>query len=136
MAGGRQEREQKRVNMEIMRKRRRRRKIDGQRGCICGNAASAGGPAPRRRIWTSTRFFSSLLSLFFSFLSHKVVHNQMDRTVKCEQCSMIFFDQRDLRAHEKAAHKLDFHCVYCDKQFRMATYLEKHLEKHKLLMEK
>ena len=81
-------------------------------------------------------FFPLFFLSFSLFFSHKVVHNQMDRTVKCEQCSMIFFDQRDLRAHEKTAHKLDFHCVYCDKQFRMATYLEKHLEKHKLLMEK
>ena len=69
MAGGRQEREQKRVNMEIMRIRRRRRKIDGQRECICGNAGSAGGRAPRRRIWTSTRFFSSSSFLSFSLFS-------------------------------------------------------------------
>ena len=98
---------------------------------ICGWSSTSQKDLDEHKVFSFSSF-----SLFFSFLSHKVVHNQMDRTVKCEQCSMIFFDQRDLRAHEKAAHKLDFHCVYCDKQFRMATYLEKHLEKHKLLMEK
>ena len=66
---------------------------------------------------------------------HKSIHMQMDRTVKCLQCSMVFFDQRDLRAHEKAAHKSEFHCVYCDKQFRKAAYLEKHMIQHKMLTE-
>jgi len=66
---------------------------------------------------------------------HKSIHMQMDRTVKCLQCSMVFFDQRDLRAHEKAAHKSEFHCVYCDKQFRKAAYLEKHMVQHKMLTE-
>ena len=66
---------------------------------------------------------------------HKSIHMQMDRTVKCLQCSMVFFDQRDLRAHEKAAHKSEFHCVYCDKQFRKAAYLEKHMVQHKMLIE-
>ena len=66
---------------------------------------------------------------------HKSIHMQMDRTVKCLQCSMVFFDQRDLRAHEKAVHKSEFHCVYCDKQFRKAAYLEKHMVQHKMLTE-
>lgn len=66
---------------------------------------------------------------------HKSTHMQMDRTVKCLQCSLVFFDQRDLRAHEKAVHKLEFHCVYCDKKFRMAAYLEKHMVQHKMLTE-
>ena len=48
---------------------------------------------------------------------------------------MVFFDQRDLRAHEKAVHKSEFHCVYCDKQFRKAAYLEKHMVQHKMLTE-
>ena len=66
---------------------------------------------------------------------HKSIHMQMDRTVKCLQCSMVFFDQRDLRAHEKAVHKSEFRCVYCDKQFRKAAYLEKHMIQHKMLTE-
>jgi len=66
---------------------------------------------------------------------HKSIHMQMDRTVKCLQCSLVFFDQRDLRAHEKAVHKSEFRCVYCDKEFRKAAYLEKHMIQHKMLTE-
>ena len=62
--------------------------------------------------------------------NHKIIHIQMDRTSRCQQCTAVFFDMRDLKNHEKTKHPENFQCVYCDKKFRTEEYLQKHLDMH------
>jgi hypothetical protein len=66
---------------------------------------------------------------------HKIRHVQMDRTSRCRLCHMVFFDSRDLKAHEKSEHQKKHQCVYCEKYFRKAAYLEKHTVLHRHLLE-
>lgn len=57
-------------------------------------------------------------------------HKMVAQTVKCGECSEVFWNQKTYYRHFKSRHTDDFKCSYCSKAFGAKRDLEEHLPKH------
>jgi len=58
---------------------------------------------------------------------HKELHFEFERSFKCKYCNKLFFDLRNLKAHQKNHVRENTKCKLCSKEFRLEKYLQQHV---------